>query len=305
MFFDLCSLSHGDVHPCLCWCAVADARVSPLAIVEDLDVLEECGSGFTSGGEPGSMHELGFKRAEEALHGSIVQAIALSAHGGLDAMEPKQFAIVTTGVLHPTVGMVGQPSWRSSVPDRHLQRILAKGALQALGHRPADDLHRCQVLDSSEVEPAFVRRDIRYVGQPDCIRHGDVEVARKQIGRDRMRVTAVGGHRHPSPASCPADPFLLHEPGNRALRDAKAARPQLSMDPRSTVALLAREEDRFDLDTKTVALGSTLGPPWRHALPSIIAAAGDAYDPTHEPDGMLGSMGDDEGKFRLHVFVAH
>ncbi len=62
---------------------------------------------------------------------------------------------------------------------------------------------------------------------------------------------------------------------------------------------------RFDLDTKTGALGSTLGSTWRYALPSIIAAAGDAYDPTHEPDGMLGSMGDDKGKFHLHVFVAH
>lgn len=35
----------------------------------------------------------------------------------------------------------------------------------------------------------------------------------------------------------------------------------------------------------------------------MIAAAGDAYDPTHEPDGLLGSLIDDEGQFRLHVFV--
>ena len=66
----------------------------PLAIVEDLDRLEECGSGLMACREPGSMLDLGFERAEEALHGSIVEAMALSAPtsiflGGLDAMEPE------------------------------------------------------------------------------------------------------------------------------------------------------------------------------------------------------------------------
>jgi hypothetical protein len=77
------------------------------------------------------------------------------------------------------------------------------------------------------------------------------------------------------------------------------------MDPRGAVASLALQEDCLDLGPKTVAPGSTLGPSCCHALPSIIAAAGDAYDPTHEPDGVLGSKGNYEDEIRLHLFVAH
>ena len=175
--------------------------MSPLAIIEDLDVFEERGSGLTLGGEPGSVHELGFKRTEEALHRGIVEAITLTAHGDLDVVEPEQLAIVATGVLGATIRVVDRSPWRSPVSDRHLQRILAKGALQTFGHRPADDLHRRQILDSGEVEPAFVRRDVRYVGQPDCIGQGDIELPLKKIGRDGMRMAAVGGDRYPSPAS--------------------------------------------------------------------------------------------------------
>ena len=85
--------------------------MAPLAIVEDLDVLKECGSGLTPCSEPGSMHELSFERAEEALHGSIVETIALSAHGGLDAMEPEQLAIVVASVLHTAIRVVDQSRW--------------------------------------------------------------------------------------------------------------------------------------------------------------------------------------------------
>ena len=102
-----------------------------------------------------------------------------------------------------------------------------------------------------------------------------------------------------------SDPFLLHEYGNRALRDTNAPRPELSIDPWCAVALLALEEDRLDLGTKTVTPGSTLGPPGYGALPGIVAAAGDADDPAHEPDGVLGRVGGDERVFRPHVFVAH
>lgn len=119
-----------------------------------------------------------------------------------------------------------------------------------------------------------------------------------------MRVKAVSGYRHPSPASRPADPFLLYEPGNGAPRDTNAAIPQLGMDPRGTAAPLALQDDRFDLAPNTFAPGSTLDPLWRSTLPSIIAAAGDAYDPTHEPDGVLESLGNDDGEFCLHVVVA-
>ena len=74
-------------------------------------------------------------------------------------MKPEQLTIVAAGILG-AIRVMNQSRWWSPVSDRHLQRILAKGALQALRRRPADDLHRCQILDGGEVEPVFVRRNI-------------------------------------------------------------------------------------------------------------------------------------------------
>ena len=134
-------------------------------------------------------------------------------------MEAEQFAVVPAGILHTAVGMVDQPDRRPAVPDRHLQRILAQGALQTLRHRPANDLHRGQVLDGGEVEPAFVRSDVGDVSEPDRIGCGGFEVAVEQVGRGCVGVAAVGGHRRPPLASRWTNAVLSHELGDSALRD--------------------------------------------------------------------------------------
>ena len=149
--------------------------------------------------------------------------------------------------LHTAVGMVDQPHGQPAAADRHLQRILAQDALQPLGHRPADDLHRGQILDGGEVEPAFVSCDAGDVSEPDRIGRSGFEVAVEQIGRDRMGAAAVGGDRRPPPASRWTNAVLSHELGDRALRGAKAAGFQLGMDPRRAVAPLALLEDLPDL----------------------------------------------------------
>ena len=46
---------------CLFRRTVADARVAPLSIVEDLDILEQRGPGLAPGGELVPVHELGFE----------------------------------------------------------------------------------------------------------------------------------------------------------------------------------------------------------------------------------------------------
>jgi hypothetical protein len=53
---------------------------------------------------------------------------------------------------------------RPAVPDGHGERVLAEGALQAPGHRPADDLHGGEVLHRAEVEPALSFGNVRDVG---------------------------------------------------------------------------------------------------------------------------------------------
>ena len=71
------------------------------------------------------------------------------------------------------------------------------------------------------------------------------------------------------------------------------------------MALLALKEDRLDLGAKTVTPSSALGLSGCCTLPGIVAAAGDADDPAHEPDGVLGCVGDDEREFRPQSINAH
>ena len=201
--------------------------------------------------------------------------------------------------------MVDQPHGRPAVADRHRQRILAQDALQPLGHRPADDLHRGQILDGGEVEPAFVSWDVGDVSEPDRIGRNGSEVAVKQIGRDRMGVAAVGGDWRPPPASRWTNAVLSHELGDRALRDAKAAGLQLGMDPRGAVAPLALLEDLPDLRPEPATPGSAFSSLLGRTPPGVEPTVSNLQDPAHEPDGVPRSMGGDESVLRFHAFAAH
>src|SRR5712691_2754598 len=65
--------------------AVADARMEPAAVVEDLDELEHGGARGGPSREPVPVHELALERCEEALRGSVVQCVADRSHRPGDA----------------------------------------------------------------------------------------------------------------------------------------------------------------------------------------------------------------------------
>src|SRR6056297_1801078 len=78
-----------------------DAREPAPAVVEDGDALEEGGLGVTARGEPGSVDQLRLRRAEDALHRRVVEAIALAASRGERPMRlrrsPQAYRAVSTG----------------------------------------------------------------------------------------------------------------------------------------------------------------------------------------------------------------
>src|ERR1700679_1767577 len=73
---------------------VADGRVTPSSVVEAFDVGEDITTGFLPCCITAVMDEFGFDRVEEALHRSVVIAVALAAHGGLEACGPDQLAVI-------------------------------------------------------------------------------------------------------------------------------------------------------------------------------------------------------------------
>src|SRR4051812_34187614 len=91
-------------------CPVADPGMPPAPIVEDFDVFEQCRFGLPPGAELCPMNQLGLERAEERLHRRIVKAVALTAHGRLDAIAVEDLAVWSAGVL-------GGFKWSSQHPD--------------------------------------------------------------------------------------------------------------------------------------------------------------------------------------------
>jgi hypothetical protein len=89
------------------------------AVVEGFHVLEDRALGGLPGREAGAVDKLGLERAEEALHGRVVVAVAFAAHGLPDAVPPQHLAVGPARVLHATVAMVDQPRRRLPALDRH------------------------------------------------------------------------------------------------------------------------------------------------------------------------------------------
>src|SRR5918995_4201256 len=109
-------------------------------VVEDFDVFEQRRLGLGTGAELGSMNQLGLDRAEERFHRCVVIAVALAAHGCLDAVAVEDLPVRSTGVLNAAVGMMNEASGRCAMLDRHHQGVLAQRTPQVIGHTPADDL---------------------------------------------------------------------------------------------------------------------------------------------------------------------
>lgn len=77
--------------------------MSPFAIVEHLDVLEDRPPGFFLCQVFFMIHQLGLERAEEAFGDGIVVAVAFAAHRTDRLMILQQLLIRVTGILHATV----------------------------------------------------------------------------------------------------------------------------------------------------------------------------------------------------------
>src|ERR1700709_1708673 len=96
--------------------------MEPGSIVESFDEGKNIALSFCSCCVFAVMDELGLEGVEEALHRSIVVAISLAAHRGLDSGGLQARAIVVCGILDAAVGVMDEPCGRPLSLDRHGQR---------------------------------------------------------------------------------------------------------------------------------------------------------------------------------------
>ena len=75
-------------------------------VVKYLDVLENiCPRLFPGAVFPAAVDPFALHGPEEALHGRVVPAVALPAHGSYDSVAPEFHLVLPAGVLAAPVGM--------------------------------------------------------------------------------------------------------------------------------------------------------------------------------------------------------
>ena len=220
--------------------------MSTFAVVEALDVIEHVLHGFLSCQVPGAVDALSLQQAEEALHYSVVVAVAAGTHAAPDAVFPGLVAEVIASVLGAAVGVMQQDPLRLSLPDRHVECVDRDVSAVPPIHRPAHDAARVQVHDHGQVHPTLLRRDIRDIGSPVLVRSRCGEVL-----LEKVVCYGVGGVTlrcdPKAPLGTSTQPCLSHQSGHSTSAAVIAFLLQLGSDPGSTINATAGCVDTLDL----------------------------------------------------------
>src|SRR4051794_13780156 len=213
--------------------------------------------------------------------------------------------------LDPSVTVMDQAGFRPAALQGHHQGVHAQPGPEVVGHRPADDLARGQVLDGGQARPALVRRQVGDVGQPDGVGPVGGEVAVEQVGRHRQGVAGGGGgggappggvggggggggrRRPPPPPRGPPPPPPPPPPRGGGAPPPRARR---GGPPPRAVGAPTGGEDAAD---QAAQLGLRLGPGADgrdRAQPGVEAADARADHPAQGGHGVVRPLGGDEGE---------
>jgi len=217
-------------------CDVADRGMDPRAVVEGLDVVEDCLASLVSGGEALAVDELDLESRPEALRAGVVMAVAAPAHADGDAGLAEFLPVIAAGILAAPIAVMDQALGRPAIGQRHVERSDDQGGLHGRIHGPADDLARVQIEDGGEVEPALVGADVGDVGHPLLVRRGRGEIAVDDVVGDRRVVVGIGGDeahaRRLGMEAC-----LPHQPSHPLAADPDALVTQGGLDAWTAIGL--------------------------------------------------------------------
>ena len=165
--------------------------------------------------------------------------------------------------------MMDQPRRRTPESERHLERVDDQLGAEMVGHRPADDPPREQVLDVREVHEPLPRRDVGDVRRPRLVRALGAKITLEQVRSDPD--SAQPDRRAPALArQKPGDTGRSHQP-LRALSSNTdvVLKPQLGVDPPGAIGTVRVGMDRLDLlDQPRVTQRPVRG----RATPSVMEA---------------------------------
>src|SRR5687767_7004840 len=101
----------------------AVGRMAALDVVVAVDKGLELTIGLAARVEDHAVDELLLDGGEEALGNGVVEAVALAAHAGNEAMVMENLPIALADILRATIRVVDQSSFWFARYDRHLQGL--------------------------------------------------------------------------------------------------------------------------------------------------------------------------------------
>jgi len=126
---------------------IAESRMATTQVVKAFEVEKDVTLRSKMRSIDLILNQFGLECSPEALHQSIVAAVAGATHTDLHRGRLQASLVVVAGILAATVGMM-QQSWRRSARDqRRIKRTLDEFTYQGCVHRPSHYFPRKDVHD--------------------------------------------------------------------------------------------------------------------------------------------------------------
>src|SRR5216683_2348356 len=261
--------------------------MSPLAVVEQFDVLEQLAAGLSSGTPLALIDQFDFECGEKTFRHRVVPAIAFTAHAALDAVYRQQLLILVAGVLAAAIRVVQQTLRRLAVLQCHLEGVEHDTAFEPFAQRPADHSAREQIEDYRQVQPTLEGPHISNVGDPAAVGCGHCKPPLQQILLNWHAVPGISGAAEATgrarTQSCHA-----HQPRHPLAPGALAALAQLDMDPGAAVAAATLAINRRNFEPQPLIFLAMLG--GRPFTPGVVSRARDFEYPAHQRHRIAGLL---------------
>ena len=152
------------------WAEIAQRRVYPRPVVDDLDVLEQVQRRLLAGSVGLRMHALRLHDAHEQLHGGVVPRRWYRPHRRADAALAHGLGKRRRHVSGSVIAVMHAPIGRVSPGQSHLQRVVGQLGSDVRPHRPARYAARPYARREHRVQSALARLDVGDVGEPRHVR---------------------------------------------------------------------------------------------------------------------------------------
>ena len=140
--------------------------MAPLAVVEDLEVVEDRVGQLDARLPPLSVHKFGLHSSPEGFDHRVVVVVADRAHRRHDTGTLGAVGEGPGGELHAAIAVNNDAGLRIAISDRHRQRVGDQGRGLAGVDRPPDDSPGERIEDHRAVHLAFVGAVFGDVGDP-------------------------------------------------------------------------------------------------------------------------------------------